>query len=154
MRGKEWKQTRAIITPTFSTKKLKTMIPLIEKSCVNLNEKIKGLSEGNQSIEMWRIFGQFTMETVLATAFGCQVNILKGEGNELTEIATGVFTNLSNSFLLLFHTLRSQFTSLQPLLNLIFSRSKIAIHSVQLRNVSLQILKARKQMTDVKVEII
>jgi cytochrome P450 family 3 subfamily A len=108
MQGKEWKQTRAIITPTFSTKKLKTMIPLIEKSCVNLNEKIKGLSEGNQSIEMWRIFGQFTMETVLATAFGCQVNILKGEGNELTEIATGVFTNLSNSFLLLFHTLRCE----------------------------------------------
>ena len=42
-----------------------------------------------------RIFGQFTMETILATAFGRQVNVLKGEGDELTEAAAGLFSNFS-----------------------------------------------------------
>ena len=41
---------------------------------------------------MYRIFGQFTMEIILATAFGCQINILKGEGNSLTEAAAGIFS--------------------------------------------------------------
>lgn len=41
---------------------------------------------------MYRLFGQFTMEIILATAFGCQVNILKGEGNSLTKAAAGIFS--------------------------------------------------------------
>ena len=40
-----------------------------------------------------RIFGQFTMETILATAFGRRVNVLKGEADELTEAAVGTFSN-------------------------------------------------------------
>ena len=39
------------------------------------------------------------MEIILANAFGCQVNILKGEGNSLAEAAIGIFT--PNSFTLL-----------------------------------------------------
>ena len=42
-----------------------------------------------------RIFGQFTMETILATAFGRQVNVLKGEGDELTEIAAAIFSDVN-----------------------------------------------------------
>ena len=43
-----------------------------------------------------RIFCQFTMETILSTAFGRQVNVLKGEGDELTEAAAGLFFNFNN----------------------------------------------------------
>ena len=48
-----------------------------------------------------RIFGQFTMETILATAFGRQVNVLKGEGDELTEAAAGLFLNFNNFLILM-----------------------------------------------------
>ena len=34
------------------------------------------------------------METILATAFGRRVNVLKGEGDELTEAAAGLFSNI------------------------------------------------------------
>ena len=36
------------------------------------------------------------METILSTAFGRQVNVLKGEGDELTEAAAGLFFNFNN----------------------------------------------------------
>ena len=52
-----------------------------------------------------RIFGQFTMETILAAAFGRQVNVLKGEGDELTEAAAGMFSNTSAKFLTLMQCL-------------------------------------------------
>ena len=48
-----------------------------------------------------RIFGQFTMETILATAFGRQVNVLKGEGDELTEAAAEIFLHSNTKFLTL-----------------------------------------------------
>ena len=44
------------------------------------------------------------MEAILATAFGRQVNVLKGEGDELTEAAAGLFSNF-NSFLMWMKTL-------------------------------------------------
>ena len=35
------------------------------------------------------------METILATAFGRQVNVLKGEDDELAEAASGLFSGVS-----------------------------------------------------------
>ena len=36
------------------------------------------------------------METILATAFGRQVNVLKGEGDQLIEAAARLFLNVNN----------------------------------------------------------
>ena len=42
----------------------------------------------------YSIYGQFTMETVLGAAFGSQVNVLKGEGDSLTEAAAGILAEV------------------------------------------------------------
>lgn len=132
MKTERWKQTRPIITPAFSTRKLKLviynmiffkyfsfiqMVPLVERSCDSLLDKLKEVCESDCSVDIWRlvttllqyclfvlwhtrIFGQFTMETILATAFGHQVNILKGEGDEMTKAAGSVFGLFVNHNLL------------------------------------------------------
>ena len=46
------------------------------------------------------VYGQFTMETVLGAAFGSQVNVLKGEGDSLTEAAAGILAQVDISQLL------------------------------------------------------
>ena len=38
-----------------------------------------------QIILFYRLFNLFTMETILATAFGRRVNVLRGESNELSK---------------------------------------------------------------------
>ena len=40
------------------------------------------------------------METILATAFGHQVNVLKGEGDELTEIAAAIILDANIKYLI------------------------------------------------------
>ena len=47
----------------------------------------------------FRLYSQFTLETMLAVAFGSEVNLLKGEGSLLTEAAAGIFDDMSESFL-------------------------------------------------------
>ena len=43
------------------------------------------------------MFGDFTMETILAAAFGCEAQIQRGEVDELTKAAKVIFTNTSSS---------------------------------------------------------
>ena len=45
---------------------------------------------------MCRVYGSFTMETILATAFGRRVNVQRGESDELSkamELLLGGFTD-------------------------------------------------------------
>ena len=44
-----------------------------------------------QQIMLCRIYGEFTMESILAAAFGRVINIQRGEADEVTEAAKGVF---------------------------------------------------------------
>ena len=39
----------------------------------------------------YRLYNQFTMETILVTAFGRVVNVQRGEGDQLTEAANIIF---------------------------------------------------------------
>ena len=72
---------------------------------------------------MYRIFGQFTMETILATAFGCQVNILKGEGNSLTEAAAGIFSDSKSSSVSFSEILCCTYVGINTILVICYSSS-------------------------------
>jgi cytochrome P450 len=145
----DWKQTRAIVTPTFSSKKLKDMAPLVERICDSLNERMEEISKGNESAEVWRLFGQFTMETILATAFGRQVNVLKGEANELTKAAAGFFSTASMSLFIWNITIDSQLQLLKSF-KMFFTpqNSKSKNHLEYILKISLELIKERRQLPD------
>lgn len=46
-----------------------------------------------------RLYGAFTMETMLATGFGHQVDIQRGEADELTKVAKLFFEQLKEGHL-------------------------------------------------------
>jgi cytochrome P450 family 3 subfamily A len=52
--GEAWRGTRGLVSPTFSSKKLRNMTPHIERICKSLNERMEEFSKSNESAELWR----------------------------------------------------------------------------------------------------
>ena len=85
------------------------MAHLVEESCSALTERVQKISEAHTSEDIWRyldvrymcimcidsrLYGEFTMETILATAFGYKVELLRGKvdgGDELIKAAQDIF---------------------------------------------------------------
>ena len=113
-----------------------------------------------------RIFGQFTMQTILATAFGRQVNVLKGEGDELTEIAAAMFSDASINFMIWVESIRcmynccciiqkytfaAQLPVLKTVSGLMTPYSKLAVNFQKIADTCLQLIQARRQTADSSV---
>ncbi|XP_065920447.1 cytochrome P450 3A9-like [Dysidea avara] len=94
-RGEDWRKMRHIVSPTCS-KKLRMMAPLIQESCERLNEKMSTVSNSGESVDVWKWFGLFTMEVILATAFSRDANMQRSSDNPLTKAAASVFQSTTS----------------------------------------------------------
>ncbi|KAG0714802.1 Cytochrome P450 3A41 [Chionoecetes opilio] len=74
--GAEWKSLRAIMTPTFTSGKIKSMFPLVcDKADALVKFSMKEAAE-NSHVDMKNNFGRFSMDTIASCAFGIECNSL------------------------------------------------------------------------------
>ncbi|EDV24432.1 uncharacterized protein TRIADDRAFT_25960 [Trichoplax adhaerens] len=103
LKGTDWKRVRNILLPTFSASKLKAIMPFIDRAGDRLVATILKADEEGQSIDLWRTCGKFTMEVILATAFGIEFES-KEQEKKLTNAARALFDTSPGplQFLLIF----------------------------------------------------
>jgi len=77
--GKEWKQTRAALTPIFTSGKLKAMVPLIHKVAGECNSHLEGLC--GEDIEAKELMKDFALDVIVSTGFGYDNNSYKNPDN-------------------------------------------------------------------------
>ena len=94
LRDEQWRRVRRILTPTFSSKKLRMMSPLIQESCERLRNKMAAVSNTNSTVNVWQWFGMFTMEVILATAFSRDISRENGQENLLIKAAASIFDTM------------------------------------------------------------
>ncbi|GAB6028359.1 hypothetical protein CHUAL_002527 [Chamberlinius hualienensis] len=75
--GAEWKQIRNVMTPTFTSVKLKQMAPLIEESVAELVEILKEKSKNKISVDLKTQFGPLILDIIASCAFGVKINSQK-----------------------------------------------------------------------------
>lgn len=80
--GKEWKDTRMKMTPTFTTGKMKFMFPTIDKVGDYVNEMIAKKDE----LEMKDVMSRFTMNVIGTCAFGIDCDTFKEESSEFVRM--------------------------------------------------------------------
>uniref|UniRef100_A0A3Q4HDE2 Thromboxane-A synthase n=1 Tax=Neolamprologus brichardi TaxID=32507 RepID=A0A3Q4HDE2_NEOBR len=74
LRNEQWKRVRSILTPSFSSAKLKEMVPLINIAIDALMKNLNGHAESAQAFDIHKCFGYFTMDVIASVAFATQVD--------------------------------------------------------------------------------
>ncbi|XP_023210219.1 cytochrome P450 3A8-like [Centruroides sculpturatus] len=75
--GKEWKNARSILSPGFSTNKLKQTVPLVEDAIKVFLDIIWKKANNKEEFNIFPMYHTLTMDIIGRTAFGIRTNIQK-----------------------------------------------------------------------------
>ena len=90
LNGQEWRNMRSIISPTFTSGKIKAMFPLMNKSLENLMAVFE--RSVNQEIDILDIFGNFTMDVIAKVGFAVETNTHEDPNHPFMVNAKKLFT--------------------------------------------------------------
>ncbi|XP_069942986.1 cytochrome P450 3A21-like isoform X2 [Cherax quadricarinatus] len=89
--GDEWKALRAIMTPTFTSGKIRGMFPLVCNKADTLVSFTLKKAAQKPYVDMKDNFGRFTMDSIASCAFGIECNSFKNEEPEFAKWAAAFF---------------------------------------------------------------
>jgi cytochrome P450 len=81
LKGDSWKAARTIVTPIFTSGRLKTMVPIMHSIAGQLNDHLSDLTQDDKPIDTKVLFGSFAFEVIMNTGFGVEVNAWKDPTN-------------------------------------------------------------------------
>nr|QLI62172.1 cytochrome P450 23 [Streltzoviella insularis] len=84
LKGSEWKGVRSILTPSFSSSRLKNMLPLLESCSQQMIEYLNKYD--NKDVEMKDAMGYYTLETIGVCAFGIKCDALSDENAHFAKV--------------------------------------------------------------------
>ena len=89
--GPQWKHDRAIMSPTFSSGKMKSMFGLMKDSFVHLDKEFETLASQNVDVDTKSVFSKITTMVIARCAFATEVNAFKDENNILLKRLHSIF---------------------------------------------------------------
>ncbi|KAI4501278.1 hypothetical protein M0802_003651 [Mischocyttarus mexicanus] len=82
LRGDRWKETRMMLTPAFTSSKLKGMFRLMNECGNNLTDYLTKMPDDMRTLEMKDVLTKFTNDVIATCAFGITINSMKDPKNE------------------------------------------------------------------------
>ncbi|KAI4500000.1 hypothetical protein M0802_004870 [Mischocyttarus mexicanus] len=90
LRGDTWREMRKLLSPTFTSSKMKMMFGLIQECATNFVRHIENKSENGWTTEMKDVFTNYTNDVVATTAFGIRIDSMKDPNNEFITLVKKV----------------------------------------------------------------
>ncbi|CAF1188947.1 unnamed protein product [Adineta steineri] len=98
LKDEQWKNARSIVSPTFSTAKLKAMHSLMNDVSDMYNERLLEYADKQEIFDIKTINGQYTLDNIASCLFGIETNSLKNENitliNHLKKFFNFSFVNI------------------------------------------------------------
>jgi len=89
--GERWKKVRSLMSPAFTSGKLKVIFDFMENKSYNLIEYLKKHQEGEEFISIEKVITKYNIDTIGSTAFGLEMNLLQGDNAELAVAVETLF---------------------------------------------------------------
>ena len=144
--GDDWRRLRRILTPGFSSKKIKLLSPIIEMSCKQLTEAIGKQADKDVSADVTECFDAFSMEVILTSIFGRVCNLQNGV-NDLAKAVKAAFAKTFGHMYgqELAFTLSSHFSFLAPIIHFLVKKSQIAKQWIPVQDIAAHLINERKK---------
>ncbi|XP_059618982.1 probable cytochrome P450 28a5 [Phlebotomus argentipes] len=93
LKGEEWKEKRAEITPAFTTSRIKTMYPIIEDVCANMKKYLEEEFEKEtmDGIDAKELSAMYTTDVVSSCIFGVDAGSFTGGDATIRKMGKGLF---------------------------------------------------------------
>ncbi|XP_032086885.1 LOW QUALITY PROTEIN: cytochrome P450 3A9-like [Thamnophis elegans] len=99
----KWKRIRTVLSPTFTTGKLKEMFPIIQNYAKNLLVLLQKKADRDELVNVKQTFGAYSMDVITSTSFGVNMDSINNPKDpfvqQVQKLLTGDF--LSPIFILL-----------------------------------------------------
>ena len=87
-KGDDWKTNRSLMTPVFTTGKLKLMYSLLDKCGKQLEDHVAKCSEQNVEIDCKDIFSKFSLDGIATSGFGIESNSFTDPDNTFRKMVS------------------------------------------------------------------
>ncbi|XP_043969078.1 cytochrome P450 3A56-like [Gambusia affinis] len=72
----QWKRIRSVLSPSFTSGKLKEMFEIMKSHSANLIRSMKKKADKGEALELKEFFGSYSMDVVTSTAFSVDIDSL------------------------------------------------------------------------------
>ncbi|XP_012351940.1 cytochrome P450 3A4 isoform X2 [Nomascus leucogenys] len=81
----EWKRIRSLLSPTFTSGKLKEMVPIIAQYGDVLVRNLRQEAETGKPVTLKDVFGAYSMDVITSTSFGVNIDSLNNPQDPFVE---------------------------------------------------------------------
>nr|XP_033323896.1 cytochrome P450 9e2-like [Megalopta genalis] len=82
LRGERWKEVRTLLSPAFTSSKMKAMYKLMRECANKYGEHFAAIPEKDKSIELKDAFTRYTNDVIATCAFGVNVDSMADRNNK------------------------------------------------------------------------
>ncbi|GFT54951.1 cytochrome P450 3A21 [Nephila pilipes] len=90
--GEDWKRVRSIVSPTFSTGKMRRMISIIKDCSEVVVNNFKALCADGKSLDIKRMYGAFALDAIASSAFSTKLDSLNDPECDFVKAAKRAFS--------------------------------------------------------------
>ncbi|CAL1527753.1 unnamed protein product [Lymnaea stagnalis] len=99
-KGDSWRRHRQIVSPTFTSGKLKSIAKTVEKSAETLANYLEDFAKSGETVPIKETTGRFTCEVIAKTGFGLNVSFIGQRDVEFFEYAKSMLWSIRGYSLL------------------------------------------------------
>ncbi|KAK2585262.1 hypothetical protein KPH14_009960 [Odynerus spinipes] len=121
--NERWRETRTMLSPAFTSSKLKGMYKLMNNCATNFADYIANMPKEKRTLEMKDAFTRYTNDVIATCAFGIGINSMKDQNNDFYVLGKEA-TNFTGIKSLLFFVIRS-WPTLSKVLNIKIISDKV-----------------------------
>ncbi|XP_055948651.1 cytochrome P450 3A21-like [Argiope bruennichi] len=104
LKGEDWKRVRSIVSPTFTTGKIRRMMSIVKQCCHTLLQNLQKVSDKGKPYKVKELYGAFSMDVIASSAFSTKLDSHNDPKNQFVQTAKKAFST-SFSIRIAFHQL-------------------------------------------------